>query len=345
MVYDSYVETHKSYIEVKKTQEEVTKYKDKILEMMNEAEDIVLFGCGSSYWCSLSIARSFNTRTNKFAQAFKATEVSMHLEQYKNAFHKPLFLIPSRSGASQELLIVVRKMQEYYPKAKVLLISEYLDNELETISDLNISIPWANEISVCQTRSFDSLYSALLVIVSMVEGNTSLQDELCKYLDEAESRYSEMEKKVKSLLAECDSVEPVALGSGVAYGAVIEGAYIIVEMAQERANFYQTLEYRHGPIVCTNEKTLLFLANTTNENAQLEIDMAKETKDKGGKIVLIGFEQEHEVADVNFTLPSYCEEIKGLYFVSILQMVAYHLAVKKGVNPDKPGDLVKFIQY
>lgn len=345
MVYDSYVETHKSYIEVKKTQEEVLKHKDIIMKMMDEAEDIVLFGCGSSYWCSLSIAKSFNARTNKFAQAFKATEVSMHLENYKTAFHKPLFLIPSRSGASQELLIVIRKMQEYYPEAKVLLISEYLNNELETICDLNISIPWANEISVCQTRSFDSLYSALLVIISMVEGKTTLNDELSKYLSEAEMRYPQMEEKVKALLAKCDKVEPVALGSGVAYGAVIEGAYIVVEMAQERSNFYQTLEYRHGPIVCTTENTLLFLANTTKENAKLEIDMAQETKDKGGKIALVGFDKEYEMADMNFTLEDYCEEIKGLYFVSILQMVAYHLAVKKGVNPDKPGDLVKFIQY
>lgn len=344
MVYDSYVETHLSYKEIEKTQKEVLKHKKEIIKMIEEANEIILFGCGSSYWCALSIAKSLNARTHKFAQAFKATEASMHLNELKNKFNNPVFLIPSRSGASQELLITVKKMKEFYPNSKILLLSEYLDNELEKISDYNISLPWANEISVCQTRSFDSLYSGLLMIVSMVANDDTLNKELSVYLKGAKLRYLKMEEIVKQLISKHEKMEVVTLGSGVAYGVVIEGAYIIVEMAQEKANFYQTLEYRHGPIVCTNKNTIVFLLNTNSTNEKLEIQMAREIKEKGGKVVLIGFKKDVE-SYTNFTLDEYSEEIKGLYFVSILQMVAYHLALKKGLNPDKPGDLVKFIQY
>lgn len=345
MNYYSYEEIHKSYKEIEKTKNEVLKNKKAIEKLLTTTKDIVLFGCGSSYWCSLSIARTINCRTEKFAQAFKATEVAMHLIDYKNRFNNPLFLIPTRSGASQELLITMNKMLEYYPNSKVIVLSEYLDNEMEKIADLTISIPWANEISVCQTRSFNCLYSGLLTLVSFIEKGNVLLTNLNEYLNKAEALYADTEAKVKLLLNNRNDLEVITLGSGVAYGAVIEGAYIVVEMAQERANFYQTLEYRHGPIVCTNKNTFIFLCNTSIQNETVELSMAEEAKKKGAKIALCSYTDSHKIGDFNFPLTNNCEEIKGLYFVTVMQMVAYQFALNKNLNPDQPGDLVKFIQY
>lgn len=345
MNYYSYEEIHKSYREIEKTKNEVLKNKKEIEKLLDVTDDIVLFGCGSSYWCSLSIARTINCRTDKYAKAFKATEVAMHLKDYKNRFNNPLFLIPTRSGSSQELLITMNKMMEYYPCSKVIVLSEYSDNEMEKMADLRISIPWANEISVCQTRSFNCLYSGLLTLVSFIEKENVLLTNLNDYLNNAKTLYADTETKVKLLLNNRNHLEIITLGSGVAYGAVIEGAYIVVEMAQERANFYHTLEYRHGPIVCTNENTLIFLCNTSKQNEIVELSMAEEAKKKGAKIALCSYTDSHEIGDFNFPLTNDCEEIKGLYFVTVLQMIAYQFALNKNLNPDKPGDLVKFIQY
>ncbi len=345
MKYNSYTEIHLSYVEMKKVFETVLSKRKEIEGLLNDTNEIVLFGCGSSYWSSLTIARSFNSNTDKKAYAYKATEVSMHLEDFKQRFHHPLFLIPSRSGASQELLIVMKAMKEYYPDSKILLVSEYLDNPMEKMADLNVSIPFADEISVCQTRSFNCLTIALLTIVGLVSHQVNLHYEISHYLDYAQELYERNEKIVQEIVSTMKNQEIVALGSGVGYGAMIEGAYIVVEMAQDRASFYHTLEYRHGPIVCTNDNTYLFICHTNSRNTQLEVDMAKESKAMGAKIILCGFEEENEIADYNLPLDACCEEIKGLYFTSILQSVAYYLAIHKGLNPDQPKDLVKFIQY
>ena len=345
MKYDSYIEIHQAYKEMKKTFDMVKDKRKEIEPYLNASNEVVLFGCGSSYWSSLSIARCLNVNTDKKAYAYKATEASMHLEEFKNRFDQPLFLIPSRSGASQELLIVMKAMKKYYPEAKLILISEYLDNPMEKMADINISIPYADEISVCQTRSFNCLVTAMLTIVGMISCKTNLHEELAKYLENAQSYYEHNERVVKKMVETMQAPQIVTLGSGIGYGTMIEGAYIVVEMAQERACFYQTLEYRHGPIVCTDSSTYLFVCHTNPENTKLEINIAKEAKDMGAKIVLCGFENEEDIADYSFPMQTCCEEIKGLYFTSILQSVAYYLAIHKGPNPDKPKDLVKFIQY
>lgn len=345
MDYYSYLEIHKSYEQMKRSVEEVISKREDIQKIFDGVDEIVFLGCGSSYWLSLSASRTFSKLSKKSSIALKATEVSMHLEEMKDCFKQPLFIAPTRSGASKELLISMEYLKKAYPHAKILTLSEYKDNPMAAMSDLNIPLPWADETSVCQTRSFNCLYISLLTIAGLL-WSVKLLDEVNTYMRMCEELYTEIETKTKEIVEQMDDPQIVVLGSGLAYGCVIEGAYIVEEMSQHIATFYHTLEYRHGPVVCTNEKTYLFMCHTSLKNEQLEIDMAQEAKRKGAKIILCGFLNDKQEADWNLTLKGdFGEEIKGIYFTAILQSVAYYLAVKSGLNPDKPKELVKYITY
>ena len=345
MEYYSYFEIHKSYEQMKQSVDEVIRRKDAIEKVFEDISEIIFLGCGSSYWLSLSASRTFSKLSKKHSLALKATEVSMHLEEMKDRFKRPLFITPTRSGASKELLISMEYLKKVYPQAKILTLSEYQDNQMAAMSDLNIALPWADETSICQTRSFNCLYISLLAIAGQL-WSEKLLDEVMDYLAMCETLYPDIEAKTKKIVNQMCDPEIVVLGSGPAYGCVIEGAYIVEEMAQHIATYYHTLEYRHGPIVCANKNTYLFLCHTSLNNEQLEIDMAAETKHKGATIICCGFDDEKQVADWNFILKGdFGEEIRGIYFTAILQSIAYYLAVASGYNPDQPQELVKYITY
>lgn len=345
MAYQSYFEIHQSYNEMKKTLDEVISNKTNIKSFFENKDEIVFIGCGSSYWLSLSLHSSFALRTGKKAYAVKAGEVVMSPKEYERIYQNPTFVAPSRSGKSKELLDALDLLKKFYPNAKIMSVTEYLDNPLQKISDLNISIPWADEISVCQTRSFNSLATAFIGVVGLLSDESLLQN-LQKYITEAPELYSQIERQAKEIVQEMDAPEIVALGSGIQYGITIEGAYIIVEMAEHLAAYYQILEYRHGPIVTANKNTFVFISSTKTENADYEYKMAKEIQNKGAKIIMCGNETSIDDLNYNFTISNdYQEEIRALYYVAMMQSVAFHLSVKKGVNPDSPGDLVKFIVY
>lgn len=344
MNYNSHKEINESYIQMEETINTMKKYKKKIINFFDNNSDIVLLGCGSSYWSILSAGQSFRSHTKHRVHTLKATEVSLSKEEYLDYFTNPVFVIPSRSGESKELIDSLVYFKDVYPDAKIFSITEFVNNTLIEMSDLNISIPFAEEISVCQTRSFNCLFTSLICIVSFLSDEKIIND-LEDYISNANNYYSDAESKIITLVEEFNDSEIVALGSGIQYGAVIEGAYIIMEMAQHLTNYFQVLEYRHGPVVTANEKTIVFITSTRRENLEIECSMASEIKKMGARIVFIGTEQEVNGSSLSFTIKPYCEEVRALYSVMILQHLAYYIALKLGKNPDKPGDLVKYITY
>ncbi len=345
MSHQSYGEIHFSYREMQQTYNEVLRQKERIEAFFKDRREVVLLGCGSSFWGALSAYRSFNLYTDKRATAIKAADIAMSPREFEHLFEDPVIIAPSRSGKSRELLDAVEIMRGYYPNLKVLSITQYPENELQKMSDLNLSIPWAKEISICQTRSFSCLYLASITIAGIL-GSPGLLDDIQSYLNAAPGYYAEAEAKVKRLVDTMESPEIVALGNGIQYGTTVEGAYIILEMAEHLVNYFQTLEYRHGPIVAAGPNTYAFIAATSAENILREDQMALEIKSHGGKVILCGRAAEDGRFDECFTLDSkYPEEIRGLFFVTMMQSVAYHLALKKGIDPDSPGELKQFISY
>lgn len=344
MNYESFNEIHFSYREMKLTVEAIQGNKEKIESIFQGIKDVVLLGCGSSYWASLSVARSFAAHTNYRVHVLKAAEVVMAEKEYVKNYENLLVLIPSRSGESKELLEAVEMFKTAYPDMKLVTVTEFEENTLKNKSDLNISIPFVEEISICQTRSFNCLYTALMCIVSIISNSNVLQH-FENYLMQAPKYYEEMDRKISQLVFESENPNIVVLSSGIQYGAAIEGAYIIMEMAQYRTNYFQTLEYRHGPVVTADQNTLAFMIATKPENLERELQMGKEITQQKAKLILCGCTTELDEADLNFTIDPFCEEVRGVYATSILQHLAYYLALKLKRNPDKPGDLVKYITY
>ena len=342
MTYFSKKEIEKSYNSLRLTFDYILDNKEKVKYALEEAKEVIFIGCGSSYWACLSASRSFMKHTSKRATAYKGTELAMG---FKDDIHldNPLFIIATRSGETIELIKTLEWIRKEYPDNKVISISEYPNNKIADMSDISLSIPWADEKSVCQTRSFLNLLLAMYVLINEDE---VLISDIKDYLDCAEMHYKNMQESALRIVDRMSEAKIVTLGSGINYGSVIEGAYIITEMAAEVASFYQTLEYRHGPIVTCDENTYIFLCNSKKESIDDETKMLKEAREHMAKTVICSCSEKiHDVDEYVCLDKEHSEEVKGLFFTSFLQHIAHYLAIKLGKDPDKPGDLVKYITY
>lgn len=342
MNHHSYQEIRYSYQSLKQTFDTIVSNKEWLYAIFLDRNDIVFLGCGASYWASVSGAAIMQKKLGKKITLLKAADVVMSEDNYKFLYDSPLFIVPSRSGQSKETLQATEILKKAYPDHRVLSITMFENNPLMKLSDVSISLPWSEEVSVCSTRSFNNIYVTMLLIAMILKGEDL--GEFDKFFAMAETIYGKLDACARDVVEKMENPQIVTLGAGVQYGAVIAGAYILVEMAQWMSSFYQTLEYRHGPIVTAKEGSWIFVSSLNEANVDLENGLIKGILAQGGHVVLFGRDQDLD-GTINVKIPQFSEELRGSLFTTLMQMIAYHFSLKRGLNPDKPGDLNRFITY
>lgn len=342
MNHHSYQEIRYSYQSLQQTFKSIVSNKEWLYAIFLDRNDIVFLGCGASYWASVSGAAIMQKKLGKKITLLKAADVVMSEDNYKSLYDSPLFIVPSRSGQSKETLQATEILKKAYPDHRVLSITMFEDNPLMKMSDVSLNLPWSEEVSVCSTRSFNNVYVTMLLIAMILKGEDL--GEFDKFFAMAETIYHNLDLHAIDIVKKMENPQIVTLGAGVQYGTVIAGAYILVEMAQWLSSFYQTLEYRHGPIVTANEGSWIFVSSLNEQNIALEDGLMGEIMAQGGHVVLFGRDKDLE-RTVNVKVPQFSEELRGSLFTTLMQLIAYHFSCKLGLNPDKPGDLNRFITY
>lgn len=346
--YDSYDEIHKQYISLGQTLDYILENKQQITDFFaneSNAGDIVFIACGSSYWMSLSAHKTMKLKTKRRSYAVKAAEIVLCPDEFRGLYDNPVFVCPSRSGRTKEVLEAVDMLKSIYPKSRVLSVIEYTKNDLGAKSDMTLNINWANEKSVCQTRSFSNLYIAFIAMAAIIGGDEAFINNLKEYIKNAPALYAKHEPLIRDIADAAKIKSLVTLGSGLQYGITVEGAYIVIEMSQFDANYYQLLEYRHGPIVTAGSGTAVFICSGGHDGHERKL--AGEIRETGAKVYAVAL-SEVEWADGVFSISMgdcCAKELIALHFIFVMQSFAYYFAVSHGKDPDNPGNLVSYIIY
>jgi fructoselysine-6-P-deglycase FrlB-like protein len=344
MTYLSYEEIHSQHRAHVKTVDYLLQNGKRIADFFALSGDVVFIGCGSSYWNSLSAYKTMRLFTGIRSYAVKAADVLICPEEFKDLYSDPVFICPSRSGLTKELLGAVKILKSLYPRGRVVSITEYEDNKLAGISDLNFNTSWAKESSVCQTRSMANLYTAAVTMAAIIGQKYDFIEGLKRYLTIAPELYSEHESFIKTITDPANIDAVTCLGTGLQFGITIAGAYIVIEMAEFNANYFQLLEYRHGPIVTAGEKTAVFICSS-DQSAGYEKKLAGEIRETGARVFAVT-PVNRTWADHSFCIGGgFDKEITALHFAFVLQSFAFHFSVARGKNPDNPGKLVQYIDY
>ena len=112
------------------------------------------------------------------------------------------------------------------------------------------------------------------------------------------------------------------------------------------AEGYAAGEMKHGPLALIDQRMAIVVVAPTDDLIEKTISNLQEAKARGGKIIAVASEgDDHitKIADHVFTVPDTIEPLQPLLTVLPLQLLAYHAAMARGCNVDKPRNLAKSV--
>ena len=179
------------------------------------------------------------------------------------------------------------------------------------------------------------------------------QAEVDRYLAELERIPDHVETIVQQSQHIKEAVEDVVtrdnwlfLGRGYNYPVALEGALKLKEISYIHAEGMPAAEMKHGPIALIDEGMPVVFVATGGSQYSKVISNIEEVKARGGRILAVADEGDTEIeryADHVFRVPHVSEPLQPLLTVVPLQLFAYHAAVLRGHDVDKPRNLAKSV--
>jgi glucosamine--fructose-6-phosphate aminotransferase (isomerizing) len=203
------------------------------------------------------------------------------------------------------------------------------------------------EVGVASTKAFTSQLTALLLFglylgrrrgMTQEEGRAMVEQLV--HLPELIERTLELEPQVRAI-AQCyaDAPNALYLGRGVNFPVALEGALKLKEISYIHAEGYPAAEMKHGPIALIDENMpVVFVAPSDHVYPKVVSNM-QEVKARGGKIIAItteGNDRLRALTDHELQVPACSSLYSPLLTVIPLQLLAYHIAVLRGCDVDRP---------
>jgi len=298
-------------------------------------EQVIFTGCGSTYYLSLAAAALYQELTGRSARAIPGGELLLNSKTILTSA-KTLLVAISRSGTTTE---TVRAAEQFKREGRgeLLVISNY-DEVLSKPADYKILIEKGQEESVAQTRSFASMYVAVTAFCARAAGRADLLSAMEKLPEAGNRLMVGYEARAKSIGENLSFDRFYFLGSGIRYGLACEVNLKMKEMTLTHSEPFHFLEFRHGPMSMVNESAAV-IGLRSDVNAAHEQKVLDEMRAKGGTILNLA----EADADIAFEsgIP---EPVRAVLYLPVLQLMAYHRSIAKGLNPDRPNNLTAVIK-
>jgi glutamine---fructose-6-phosphate transaminase (isomerizing) len=306
--------------------------------------ELLFAACGSPYYLGLANATLWRELLGLHVTVVPSSDIMLFPETVLPTAGRPVLLIASRSGETTETVRAAETFAERFP-GRTILIGCRSESRMGRLADLAIVIPEGNEVVIPQTRSFSSMYLAAQYLVALLDDDAELADALRRVPDLLPGLLDRWEPVVKRA-AEADWDSAVFLGGGPLYGVAVEATLKLTEMSLSSAVAYHTLEVRHGPRSIIDESTLVVglgsLRGAPYER-QVLAELAEETPHVLAFTPGDGWDLSELAAEIPLggRIP---EHALGLIYLPLLQLLAYHRALHKGVNPDESRNLTSYIE-
>jgi glutamine---fructose-6-phosphate transaminase (isomerizing) len=271
-----------------------------------------------------------------------------------------LLLVISQSGETADTIAALREAKEH--GSKVLAVCNVQGSMIMREADGTILTHAGPEIGVASTKAFTSQMIALYLFALYLGGvrGTLTQAEAKDHA----RQLAELPVKIEQLLNESDDIENLAkeffrstdflyLGRGINFPVALEGALKLKEISYIHAEGYPAGEMKHGPNALIDERLPVVVINTREEsNRASELRYEKthsnivEVKAREGVVVSVlteGDTMSALVSDHVLEIPASSDLLSPILAVIPLQLLAYHIAVRRGCDVDQPRNLAKSV--
>ncbi len=323
------------------TRQRLVASRDPLQELLfSQCWDTILYaGSGSSHYLAVAAATLHQQLTGQRSRGVPSSEVALFPKSvYPDVLGAQVLLVAiSRSGETSEALWAVDRQRRR--GQAVLALTARPGSPLAEQADVAIVAAEADERGVPQTRAFSSLYLAAQYVSGLVADAPDLLDALAQ-LPAAGRSVLERHAGFLAQIAGGDWARVIFLGSGPYYGLACEGMLKLKEMALAWSEAYHFLEFRHGPISLVDERTLV-VGLLSDRALEAERDVLAHVRKLGGRtLAIVERAEAGEGETYSISLDSALRRALTCPLVLLpLQLFAYHRAVSRGLDPDRPRHL------
>lgn len=329
------------------------RYLDLLTTFLDRGQDLFLIAAGTSYYACLAASYLFS----KIARLTTFPAVSSEfVEQYGSSLGiDSVVLALSQSGETYDTLQAIEYAR--MRAATVLGVTNTVFSSLSRRARAYISQQSGPEIGVAATKTFTSQIMVLLQLalrLARTRGKIS-QDEA----DELEAKMVQVPDYVQSVLERHgESMGTLArkylgsrlfifLGRGISSATAMEGRLKLLELTYVPSLAYPAGESKHGPISVVEDGVPVIFLCPRGETRKSIVGSIMEMKARGARIISVCEEGDAEIISISddvIEMPrNIPEALSPIPYIVPLQLFAYHVAVQKGLDPDKPRNLAKSV--
>ncbi|MDB5149672.1 MAG: glutamine--fructose-6-phosphate transaminase [Mucilaginibacter sp.] len=324
----------------------IKQYTDKL----KNAERIIIIACGTSWHAGLTGEYLIEEYGRIKVEVEYASEF-----RYRNPIitDKDIVIAVSQSGETADTLAAIEIAKER--GATILGICNVVGASIPRVTDAGVYTHAGPEIGVASTKAFTAQVTVLTLIALYIAQHkgTLTPAKLSSLLTELDT----IPDKIQTVLQDNDLIELIAskiknapnclfLGRGFGFPVALEGALKLKEISYIHAEGYPAAEMKHGPIALIDEQMPVIFIATKNSSYEKVISNIQEVKARKGIVIAIvtqGDVKVKNMADHCIEIPDADEAFLPLLATIPLQLLAYHIAVKRGCNVDQPRNLAKSV--
>jgi len=318
-------------------------------QQLRRVQRFLMTACGTSWHAALVAEYQIEALARLAVEVEYASEL-----RYRNPplDNNTLLFAITQSGETADTLAALREMKRQgHP---TLAISNVVGSTIAQEADGGIYLHAGPEIGVASTKAFTSqctvtamlaLYFGRLRHLSFDAG-TRIIGQLKELTDKVRRalKANDEVRRIAEKYAECNNF--LYLGRQYNFPTALEGALKLKEISYIHAEGYPAAEMKHGPIALVDERTpsvFLMPQDTVYDKVMANL---QEIKARGGPVIAVVCEGDTaaaEVADEVIAVPP-CEDfLQPIVSVIPLQLLAYHIAVLRGCDVDRPRNLAKSV--
>ena len=314
------------------------------LWQQSQTTELLFTGCGSTYYLSLAAA-ALACEAGLPARAAPASEIWLFPRLDSGRTSCTLLVSVSRSGETSETVKAIEAFRQAGGRA-VVAVTCYPESTVAKQADLVLAIPGAQENSLVQTRSFTGMLVLCQVAIGQLAGNDGIAQRLSILPDRGRRLLDAYGELAADLGGHMAFRRFFFLGDGPCYGLACEAMLKMKEMSLSNSEAYHTLEFRHGPKSMVDQEALVIGLISDEARAQ-ESAVLAEMKGLGAQLLVL--DDKDRMANL-VAVNHWVSLASGLptsdrlvLYLPVLQLLAYHRSMAKGLNPDGPRNLTAVV--
>jgi glucosamine--fructose-6-phosphate aminotransferase (isomerizing) len=323
-------------------------------QVLRDVERVVILACGTSWHAGLVGKFMLETLARVPVDVDYGSEY-----RYRDPIvsKNTLAVVITQSGETADTLAALRQARK--KGATSIAICNVVGSMATRESDGTVYTHAGPEIGVASTKAFTSQLVALhllAIYLGQIRGT----------LDQAEARpHLEALTQLPLLLEQTLKCEPVTeeiakrfyqrsdflyLGRGINYPIALEGALKLKEISYIHAEGYPAGEMKHGPIALIDERMPVVAIAPRDHVFEKMLGNVQEAKARGGSVIALTTEGKDGIRDLLdpeqdflITVPSSHPLLTPVLMVVPLQLLSYHIAIRRGCDVDQPRNLAKSV--